>query len=268
MESDAVIISVEDSSGPEGYSAVFEATDGSEEGTPAGGYLYIYDVNTGTILRHLEIYNSPAREVKEKDIQIFWSRDGTKCAVAIWGRMRGAIDLVNNRQVAAPIMNPESPAIADPEWLGSFEKYMDREQFIRARQRFWKQKIKEYDPDASPHPEDENPIETNFIIFDKGPDDLFAVFEDDGDTGYLYVFVVADQQIRQRVQIYDKAEILNVGPEDVRVMWSEDGTKCGVLIWNKMRGIINCAENQEGRVKLESRETPGVGDAEWLRGFE
>lgn len=83
METDGVIIHVEDSSGPEGYSAVFEATDGSEEGAPPGGYLYIYNVSGGTILRHLEIYKSPAREIKEDDIQLFWSGDGTKCGVAI-----------------------------------------------------------------------------------------------------------------------------------------------------------------------------------------
>jgi hypothetical protein len=208
------------------------------------------------------------REIKERDIQILWSRDGTKCAVAIWGRMRGVIDLANNRQVAAPMNNPASPAIADPDWLRSFDKYMDQEKFIRARQRFWKEKVKEYDPDALPRPEDETPIETNFIVFDKALDDLFAVFEDDGDTGYLYVFAVADQQIRQRVQIYDKAKILNVVPEDVRVVWSADGAKCGVIIWNKMRGIIDRVKNQEGRVKLDGRESPGIGDKEWLKGFD
>ncbi len=207
-------------------------------------------------------------EIKERDIQILWSRDGTKCAVAIWGRMRGVIDLANNRQVAAPMNNPASPAIADTDWLRSFDKYMDQEKFIRARQRFWKEKVKEYDPDALPRPEDETPIETNFIVFDKGLDDLFAVFEDDGDTGYLYVFAVADQQIRQRVQIYDKAKILNVVPEDVRVVWSADGAKCGVIIWNKMRGIIDRVKNQEGRVKLDGRESPGIGDKEWLKGFD
>lgn len=37
--------------------------------------------------------------------------------------------------------------------------------------------------------------------------------------------------------------------------------------WGKMRGIINVAKGQEAGVWLESRNTPGIGDAEWLKGF-
>jgi hypothetical protein len=268
MKSDGVILSVEDSSGPEGYSAVFEATDGSEEDTPAGGFLYVYDVKGGAIVRHLEIYKSPAHEIKDSDIRLFWSRDNTKCGVAIWGRMRGIIDIIRNQQVAVPMENPASPAVTDPEWLRGFDKYMDQEQFIRTRQRFWKQKVREYEPEVQPRPDEETPIETNFIVFDGGIDDLFAVFEDDGDTGYLYVLDTAKQDILQYLQIYDRAKALNVSPEDVRVAWSEDGSKCGVLIWNKMRGIADRVRNREGRVKLEDRESPGIDDEEWLKGFE
>ena len=50
-------------------------------------------------------------------------------------------------------------------------------------------------------------------------------------------------------------------------MWSEDGTKCGVAIWDKMRGIIDVASDREGRVWLENRDTPGIADREWLKGF-
>jgi hypothetical protein len=59
-----------------------------------------------------------------------------------------------------------------------------------------------------------------------------------------------------------------VVPEDVGVVWSADGAKCGVIIWEKMRGIIDRLKNQEGRVKLDKRETPGIGDKEWLKGFD
>ncbi len=149
-----------------------------------------------------------------------------------------------------------------------FDKYIDREQFIRARQRFWKEKAKEYEPDVRSRPENETAIETTFIVFHKGPDALFAVFEEDDDTGYLYVFDAVAQKVLQYLQIYDRAGDLNVTPEDVRVVWSEDGKKCGVLIWNKMRGIIDRVRKEEGRVKLESRDSPGVGDQEWLKGFE
>jgi len=268
MEHDGSILFVEDSSGSAKYSAVFEATDGSEEGTPAGGYFYVHDRSNHRVLRHLEIYKSPAHEIKERDIQIFWSVDGTKCGVAVWGQMRGIIDITSNQEFVAPMENPASPAISDAALLKSFAKYMDQDQFIRARQRFWKLKVLEYDADAQPRPENETPIETNFIVFEKGANDLFAVFEDDGDTGYLYVFDAAEHKILSSLQLYDQARALNVTREEVWVVWSTDGTKCGAIIWSKMRGIIDRVKHQEGRVKLEDRDTPGIVDQDWLSGFE
>jgi hypothetical protein len=98
--------------------------------------------------------------------------------------------------------------------------------------------------------------------------DLIAIFEDDGETGYLYVFDASNGMILQYLQIYDDAQNLTVGSGDVQVIWSKDYSKCGVLIWHKMRGIVDCARKKEGRVKLENRDTHGIDDMEWLQGFE
>lgn len=264
---DEAITFVENSDGPEGYSAVFEATAGDEEGTPAGGYLYIFDSSKAAVVRSLEIYKHAAYEITDNDVQIFWSSNLTKCGVAIWGRMRGVIDIIKNLEVAAPLDNPESPAITDTKWLEGFEAYLDREQFIRARQRFWKEKARTREPKIALPTETDTPVETNFVIYEKGPVGLFGVFEDDGDTGYLYIFDAAEQKILQRLQVYDDAKGLSISPDDVHVTWGESGTKCGVVIWTRMRGIIDLAGKREGRVKLESRETPGIDDRDWLDGF-
>jgi len=61
--------------------------------------------------------------------------------------------------------------------------------------------------------------------------------------------------------------MLGVEEGDVRVTWSPDGTKVGVAIWGGMCGIIDMANNQEGRVVLENRETPPISDREWLAVF-
>jgi hypothetical protein len=50
-------------------------------------------------------------------------------------------------------------------------------------------------------------------------------------------------------------------------MWATGETKCGVAIWGKMRGIIGLSNGGEGRVWMESRDTPGIGDQKWLEGF-
>jgi hypothetical protein len=220
------------------------------------------------ILKHLEIYRDPALGVKERDVKIHWSSDGAKCGVAIWGRMRGIIDIAKSREISVPLESSESPAITDPEWLDGFDDYLDQNQFIRGRQNYWKKKAKEYEPDIKPRPEEDTPIETNFVLYDKGLGPWFAVFEDEGETGYLYLYDSARRNVLQHLQIYDQAKTLDVAPEDVEVVWSADGAKCGVIIWNKMRGIIDRVKTQEGRVKLDSRESPGIGDKEWLKGFD
>ncbi len=108
---------------------------------------------------------------------------------------------------------------------------------------------------------------SEFMAEAGGPPGVFGVFEDDGETGYLYFYEPDGREVFQHLHLYDRSPDLPVQEKDVRVVWSEDLSKCGVLIWGKMRGIINLATGQEGRVWLESRNTPGIGDAEWLKGF-
>lgn len=106
-----------------------------------------------------------------------------------------------------------------------------------------------------------------FIIDSAGPDGLVGVFEDDGDTGYLYVYRPEADIILNHLHIYDRSPNIFVQPRDVRVLWSNDLSKCRVIIWEKMRGIIDVEHKTEGRVWLESKSTPGIGDPAWLSGF-
>jgi hypothetical protein len=101
-------------------------------------------------------------------------------------------------------------------------------------------------------------------VYTSGPNKTFAVFEDYAETGYLYLYSSAEQTVLRFLHVYDR---LDVAPEDVQVMWAAGETKCGVAIWDKMRGIIDLASGGEGRVWMESRDTPGIGDQKWLEGF-
>jgi hypothetical protein len=115
--------------------------------------------------------------------------------------------------------------------------------------------------------EPSNTSASEFVTEAAGPPGVFGVFEDDGETGYLYLYEPGGKEVFQHLHIYDRTPNLPVREPDVRVIWSEDLSKVGVLIWGKMRGIINIATGQEGRVWLENRSTPGIGDSEWLKGF-
>jgi hypothetical protein len=109
--------------------------------------------------------------------------------------------------------------------------------------------------------------EPGLIVEEPGRDGLFGVFEDDVDTGYLYIYEPGGREVFRHLHVYDRSQKLPVTESDVRVLWSNDFSKCGVAIWGKMRGIVNLVTGQEGRVWLENRDTPGVGEATWLEGF-
>ena len=106
-----------------------------------------------------------------------------------------------------------------------------------------------------------------FVIEAAGRQGVFGVFEDDWDTGYLYLYEPGGREVFGHLHIYDRTPILTVQEGDVRVLWSEDLSKVGVVIWGKMRGIVNLVTGKEGRVWLEDRNTPGINDTGWLKGF-
>jgi hypothetical protein len=106
-----------------------------------------------------------------------------------------------------------------------------------------------------------------FVGDTAGPDEFAGFFEDDGETGYLYVSDRCSSEIVKHLQIYKDSTKLNVREEDVEVVWSKDGTKCGIRIWGGMRGIIDLKRNLEGRIMLDGRDTPAIDNPDWLRGF-
>lgn len=97
---------------------------------------------------------------------------------------------------------------------------------------------------------------------------IFGVFEDDGETGYLYIYEPTGKGVLNHLHIYDRHTLLDVKEADVEIVWSVGCEKCAVMIWGKYRGIINVKTMQEGRVWLETRQTPGIADKAWLSGFK
>lgn len=67
---------------------------------------------------------------------------------------------------------------------------------------------------------------------------LFCVFEDDGETGYLYLSEHGGAGIIDHLHIYDDPDQVGVKEEDIEVVWSKDYSKCGVKIWGGFYGIF------------------------------
>jgi hypothetical protein len=257
---DDVRIFVGDTAGPENFAAFFEERDDK-------GYLYVSDQKADKIVKHLLIYDNSNSAVlpEENDVKVIWSNDGNRCGVTIWGQMRGILDVVSDRSIVSKLTSHDSPGVADLDWLKGFDDYLNQEEFIRARQRYWKERVEGMN--IVPLSAEQTPVQTNFIVYEPCSRKAFAVFEDEGETGYLYVYSPKEQTILRYLHVYDRSEQVNVTREDVQVAWSQDGLKCGVIIWEKMRGIIDLNKDYPGRVWLENRNTPGVDDPEWLSGF-
>jgi len=251
-----------ESQGPDGLFAIFSEDEGA-------GYFYVYKPETQEVLAQICIYES-GHEIHpdESDVQVMWSADLKKCGVVLWGKMRGVIDIACMREAGIQLTGRDGPSITDTEELAGFSDYFDERQFIQARQTYWKDMVAEHDLVKQSHSEKQPSFETNFILHAMGPSSWFAVFEDDHETGYLYLFLSRNKGVVvQHLHLYDCSERLQVIREDVRVRWSTLGDKCGVSIWDKIRGVIDVVKRREGRVWLQDRSTPGIADEEWLNGF-
>src|SRR5258708_13633736 len=66
-----------------------------------------------------------------------------------------------------------------------------------------------------------------------------AVFEDEGETGYLYVFSLRAASVQTHVHVYDRSDALQMTKDSVEVLWPTDESKCAVRIWATLRAIID-----------------------------
>jgi hypothetical protein len=113
-----------------------------------------------------------------------------------------------------------------------------------------------------------------FIVDEMGPSGVFGVFEDDGETGWLYLYEPAragnegdaDAILHAR-HVYNRSETCAPAEGDVAVLWTDDLTRCGVVVWAKMRAIIDVDSRRDHAAALKDRKSQGIVDAEWLRGF-
>ena len=80
-----------------------------------------------------------------------------------------------------------------------------------------------------------NGVTTNeFVKESAGPQGVFGVFEDGGETtGYPYLYEPGGREVFQHLQIYDRTPNRLVKEQGVEVVWSEDPSKVGVQIWGK-----------------------------------
>lgn len=88
------------------------------------GYLYVFDLRRNEVTHYLQVYTCAAKlGVRQSDLQVVWSADRAKCGVAIWGEMRGIIDLAKDATGRASMSSRNSPGVNDMDWLSGFEGF-------------------------------------------------------------------------------------------------------------------------------------------------
>jgi hypothetical protein len=108
----------------------------------------------------------------------------------------------------------------------------------------------------------------DFIIGSANTDGLYCIFEDDGDTGYLYLSDHGGEGIIDHMHIYSHPKRLGVQETDVEVVWTTDGLKCGVKIWGNFYGVFDLVSSTKKSVLVKDRKTPPITDQALLDGFQ
>src|SRR5579859_1214620 len=91
-----------------------------------------------------------------------------------------------------------------------------------------------------------------------------AFFEQDDATGYFYL---SDKTgVLYDLHIYNRKPSFSVAEQDVQVIWSDSGNRCGVVIFGKLRGVIGI--NGDMHRPAYVMESDGIVKAEWLNGFD
>jgi hypothetical protein len=144
------------------------------------------------------------------------------------------------------------------------------EDFVRARMLHWKQQAKNFDDDVvlpvcDKAETGEN--ESNFILCSPGPPGVLAVFEDAAETGWLYLYDVAQRRILRCTHVYNRANVA-VQADEVDIGWAADEAVCGLAVWGQFRAFLGIRNTLEIRKPIATPDEPGIFAPDWPSGFE
>lgn len=89
-------------------------------------------------------------------------------------------------------------------------------------------------------------------------------FEQDNRTGYLYVG--AESRVLHDLHVYNRSPDLHVTEKDVQVILNRDHTRCGVVIFGKLRAVLGF--NGDAFRPAYTMKGEGVTDSKWAADFD
>ena len=143
------------------------------------------------------------------------------------------------------------------------------EEFVQARKLHWQQEQLNGGKDAVSAENDRKPSGENsssFVLYAPGPEGIFAVFEDSGETGWFYLYGVLQKKILKCAHIYNRANVA-VDEDVVDIGWAVDGSTCGLAVWGEFRAFLGVLKYLEIRKPVMNAEEDGIPSSDWPAGF-
>jgi hypothetical protein len=130
------------------------------------------------------------------------------------------------------------------------------DEFVRARNLYWPQEPKSGRKEAVAAENDGisgGESGNSFMLYAPGPQQIFAVFEDSGESGWFYLYSVQQKKILKCAHIYDRANVA-VDEDVVDIGWAADGSACGLAVWGEFRTFLGVSKDLEIRKPIVNGE--------------
>jgi hypothetical protein len=111
-------------------------------------------------------------------------------------------------------------------------------------------------------------VGSDVFVAEDAPDGRYsAFFEDDGETGYFYAVDLSrqDNMILDAVHIYNVANVMDRDrPSTLSIVWSEDGSKCALLINGYPHAAFDFA-SKRGYCRTNFPNFPDEAEGNWSK---
>gem|GEM_PF-1330067 len=144
------------------------------------------------------------------------------------------------------------------------------EEFVRARKAYWHPRGQpSRNGEAAPDSESTSLVQdgSDFMLYSAAPDDIFAVFEDFGGSGWFYLYDSREQKIFKSAYIYSRATVA-VEEDVIDIGWAADDSCAGLAVWGEFRAFLGVANDVHIEMPVTHANEDGVPSAKWPAGFE
>jgi|GEM_PF-4635313 len=237
--------------------------------TPQGRAVFVVaNLETDETVHTCQLFGAELPHFDASTASVVWANAAPKCALFVENDMFSVFDPIHGISESRRFRGEASEPIVDPVLLADLPlPPIGERAFCKARVAYWKTGARRLGDTPTPDsPSDE--LTSGFLVSSKGPGALYGVFENTPEDGNLYVFDSENSRVIRWLQVHVASSELNLSPEDVAVVWTDEGDRVGVVIDGGLRAIIDLHADHRFGIRMRSRATKPIRHVGWLRGFQ